>query len=141
MSFQTISAEEGGVSPALLKPPRGLGAQDTPVRKLLSVLPFRVVMRLLVAQRDGGQGAVLVVSPAGPLTRSELELVEGLGDPLDLADFLPAQEVAKGRSWKLPTGAASAVRQSADDRARRDRRPHPARGAGRVPQLVAGPQR
>ena len=58
MSFQTISAEEGGVSPALLKPPRGLGAQDTPVRKLLSVLPFRVVMRLLVAQRVAGPTTV-----------------------------------------------------------------------------------
>ena len=77
------------------------------VRPMSSLL--RPELSLLVAQRDGDQGAVLVVSPAGPLTRSELELVEGLGDPLDLADFLPAQEVAKGRSWKLPTGAASAL--------------------------------
>ena len=50
-----------------------------------------------------------MVSPAGPLTRSELELVEGLGDPLELADFLPDQEVAKGRSWKLTTAAANAL--------------------------------
>jgi hypothetical protein len=77
------------------------------VRPMSSLL--RPELSLLVAQRDGDHGAVLVVSPAGPLTRSELELVEGLGDPLDLADFLPAQEVAKGHSWKLPTGAASAL--------------------------------
>jgi hypothetical protein len=77
------------------------------VRPMSSLL--RPELSLLVAQRDGDQGAVLVVSPAGPLTRSELELVEGLGDPLELADFLPAQEVAKGRSWKLPIGAANAL--------------------------------
>ena len=58
MSFQIISAEGGGVSPALLKPPRGSGAQDTPVRKSLSVLPFRVVIRLLVAQRMAGPTTV-----------------------------------------------------------------------------------
>ena len=70
---------------------------------------LRPELSLLVAQREGDQGAVVVVSPAGPMTRSELELVEGLGDPLELADLLPDQEVAKGRSWKLPTGAANAL--------------------------------
>ena len=51
------------------------------------------------------RGAVVVVSPAGPMTRSELELVQGLGDPLTLADFLPPEPVAKGMSWKLPESA------------------------------------
>ena len=39
------------------------------------------------------------------MTRAELELVQGLGDPLTLADFLPREPVAKGRPWKLPESA------------------------------------
>ena len=39
------------------------------------------------------------------MTRAELELVQGLGDPLTLADFLPREPVAKGRTWKLPESA------------------------------------
>jgi hypothetical protein len=77
------------------------------VRPMSSLL--RPELSLLVAQREGEQGAVVVVSPAGPLTRPELELVEGLGDPLDLADFLPAKEVSKGRFWKLSPAAANAL--------------------------------
>jgi hypothetical protein len=77
------------------------------VRPMSSLL--RPELSLLVAERAGDQGAVVVVSPAGPLTRPELELVQGLGDPLDMADFLPAREVAKGRSWKLSSAAANAV--------------------------------
>ena len=50
-----------------------------------------------------------MVSPAGPLTRPELELVQGPGDPLDLADFLPARKSAKGRSWKLPAGRGERI--------------------------------
>ena len=73
------------------------------VRPTASVL--RPGLSLLVAQRDAAKGAVVVVSPAGPMTRSELELVQGLGDPLTLADFLPREPVAKGRSWKLPESA------------------------------------
>ena len=50
-----------------------------------------------------------VVSPAGPLSRPELELVEGLGDPLTLPDLLPETRVAKGESWKLPSSAVFAL--------------------------------
>jgi hypothetical protein len=77
------------------------------VRPMSSLL--RPELSLLVAERAGTDAAVVVVSPAGPLTRPELELVEGLGDPLELADSLPAQEIAKGRSWKLSTAAANAL--------------------------------
>src|SRR5208282_5059787 len=73
------------------------------VRPTASVL--RPDLSLLVAERAATQGAVVVVSPAGPMTRSELELVQGLGDPLTLADFLPQQPVTKGRAWKLPESA------------------------------------
>ena len=63
----------------------------------------------LVAERAATEAAVVVVSPAGPMTRSELELVQGLGDPLTLADFLPREPVAKGRPWKLPESAVVAL--------------------------------
>jgi hypothetical protein len=70
---------------------------------------LRPELSLLVARRTGADGTVVVVSPAGPLTRPELELVQGLADPLVLADLLPRQEVTKGESWKLPSSAAVAL--------------------------------
>lgn len=63
---------------------------------------------LLVAERTD-EGTVVVVSPAGPMTRSELELVQGLGDPLILTDLLPSEPVKKGDSWKLPGPAVFAL--------------------------------
>src|SRR5271165_637362 len=72
------------------------------VRPTASVL--RPGLLLLVAQRDVA-GGVIVVSPAGPMTRAELELVQGPGDPLTLADFLPREPVVKGSSWKLSEAA------------------------------------
>ncbi len=74
------------------------------VRPTANVL--RPGLSLLVAERDAATGTVIVASPAGPMTRSELEVVQGLGDPLTLADFLPREPVAKGMSWKLPQSAA-----------------------------------
>ena len=70
---------------------------------------LRPELSLLIAERAGVQGAVVVVSPSGPLTRPELELVQGPGDPLTLADLLPAGNAAKGHSWKLPASAAIAL--------------------------------
>ncbi len=77
------------------------------VRPTASVL--RPGLSKLLAQRDAATRAVVVVSPAGPMTRSELELVQGLGDPLTFTDFLPREPVAKGRSWKLPEPAVFAL--------------------------------
>jgi len=70
---------------------------------------IRPEVSLLVAERRDRDGPVVVVSPAGPLTRSELELVQGLGDPLALADLLPDQPVAAGQHWRARTPAAQAV--------------------------------
>ena len=70
---------------------------------------LRPGLALLVAERTAAEAAVVVVSPAGPMTRAELELVQGLGDPLTLADFLPREPVAKGRTWKLPESAVVAL--------------------------------
>jgi len=70
---------------------------------------IRPEVALLVAERRDRDGPVVVVSPAGPLTRSELELVQGLGDPLALADLLPEQPVAVGQRWLVRTAGAQAV--------------------------------
>ena len=43
------------------------------------------------------------------MTRGELELVEGLGDPLTLGDLLPRRPVVRGDSWKLPSSAVIAL--------------------------------
>jgi hypothetical protein len=70
---------------------------------------IRPEVAILVAERRDKQGPVAVVSPAGPLTRSELELVQGVGDPLTLAELLPAQSVVTGERWRVGNAAAQAV--------------------------------
>jgi hypothetical protein len=77
------------------------------VRPTSSVL--RPELSLLIAERASDSGAVIVVSPSGPLTRPELELVQGPGDPLVLADMLPAGDAGKGQSWRLPASVAVAL--------------------------------
>ncbi|WP_165234249.1 hypothetical protein [Aquisphaera insulae] len=62
---------------------------------------LRKELALLVAERPAGADSVTVVSPAGPMTRRELDLVQGLADPLMLADLLPARAVVRGASWTL----------------------------------------
>jgi hypothetical protein len=70
---------------------------------------LRPELSLLVAERKAGEETVVVVSPAGAMTRAELELVQGLADPLLLADLLPRGPVAKGQAWKLPNSAVFAL--------------------------------
>ena len=48
-------------------------------------------------------------SPGGPLTRLELELVEGPGDPLALAGLLPDRPVAVGDHWVVEDAAARSL--------------------------------
>jgi hypothetical protein len=70
---------------------------------------IRPEVRLLFAERRDLDGTAVVVSPAGPLTWYELELVQGLGDPLMLADLLPDGPVKVGDRWKVTDGAAKAL--------------------------------
>jgi hypothetical protein len=65
---------------------------------------IRPEVALLVAERRGE--TVVVFSPAGPLTRSELEVVEAVGDPLALAGLLPVQPVKVGDHWRVGGDAA-----------------------------------
>jgi hypothetical protein len=60
---------------------------------------IRPEVALLVAERR--EESVVVFSPAGPLTRSELEVVEVVGDPLALAGLLPDRPVARGDRWRV----------------------------------------
>jgi hypothetical protein len=70
---------------------------------------LRPEVALLVAEnRPSG---VAVFSPAGPLTRRELEVVQAVGDPLALADLLPRddRQIAVGDHWKVGDDAAKGL--------------------------------
>lgn len=68
---------------------------------------LRPEVAILVAERrpDG----VFVFSPGGPLTRAELDVVEGPADPLDLPALLPTKPVAVGDRWKVDDAAARSL--------------------------------
>ncbi len=70
---------------------------------------IRPEVSLLVAERREIDGPVVVVSPAGPLTWYELELVQGLGDPLVLGALLPEQPVKTGDHWPVRDAGAKAL--------------------------------
>lgn len=63
--------------------------------------------RLLVMQRAKDQS--LVYSPAGPLTREELELTSEHFDTLSLPGLLPGKMVAVGDTWKISNAVAQAL--------------------------------
>ncbi len=67
----------------------------------------RPEVALLVAE-SRAEG-VVVFSPGGPLTRAELELVEGPGDPLALGGLLPDRAVAKGDRWAVEDAAVRSL--------------------------------
>ena len=70
---------------------------------------IRPEVRLLTAERRDQDGSIVVASPAGPLTSHELELVQGLGDPLTLGELLPAADVRVKDRWRVPDSAAKAL--------------------------------
>jgi hypothetical protein len=65
---------------------------------------LRPKVALLLAERREGQ--VLVVSPSGPLTRPELDLVQDVGDPLLLGALLPEKPVSPGDHWRVSNDGA-----------------------------------
>jgi hypothetical protein len=75
--------------------------------------PMTAVLRqevsVLVAERRREEGPVVVMSPAGPLTRAELQVVQSVGDPLALAEILPSGPVTVGRSWRVGEAAARGI--------------------------------
>ncbi len=70
---------------------------------------LRPEVALLVAEKRDRGWPVMVFSPAGPLTWSELEVVQAVGDPLALEDLLPEAAVSVGDHWKVRDAAAKAM--------------------------------
>jgi hypothetical protein len=68
---------------------------------------LRKERRLCVAQRAGDEA--FTYSPAGPLTREELELVGEHFDTLCLAGLLPGKDVAVGDTWQVPNPVAQSL--------------------------------
>jgi hypothetical protein len=101
------SAESPGRLKAVRQVLQAASAINGEVRPTAAML--RPEVSLLVAERRDRDGPVVVASPFGPLTRSELELVEGLGDPLALAGLLPPKPVVPGEHWRVHDWAAQAV--------------------------------
>jgi hypothetical protein len=65
---------------------------------------LRADLATLVAERR--ERSIAIVAAGGPLTRSELELIQGPGDPLALASLLPTKPVAIGDRWTVGDLAA-----------------------------------
>ncbi len=63
---------------------------------------------LLIAEKPR-DAPVVVASLRGPLSRSELELVEGPGDPLSLIDLMPGRALAQGDRYKVSLAGAAAI--------------------------------
>jgi hypothetical protein len=68
---------------------------------------LRPERRLMVAQRS--KSGFLVYSPAGPLTRDELDLTSDHFDTLSLTGLLPGKAVTVGESWKVSNAVAQAL--------------------------------
>jgi hypothetical protein len=68
------------------------------------IVKLRPEVALLTADRRAG--GVVVVSPSGPLMRSELDLVQVPGDPLAMGGLLPAKAVKVGDRWPISDEAA-----------------------------------
>jgi hypothetical protein len=63
--------------------------------------------RLIVAQRSGD--TAFCYSPAGPLLRTELEVVGEHFDTLHLVGLLPGNGVEIGGKWTIPNGVAQSL--------------------------------
>ncbi|MEO6810887.1 MAG: hypothetical protein ABI353_17360 [Isosphaeraceae bacterium] len=96
---------DGGASRVARKVARAASAINGEIRP--SASQIRPEVSLLFVERRAGH--IRAFSPGGPLTRSELELVEGAGDPLMLAALLPAKPVSKGDHWTVGTDAARSL--------------------------------
>lgn len=68
---------------------------------------LRADRHLLACER--GKDRVVLVSPQGPLTRDELELVEAPFQSVLLGGLLPEQPVKPGETWTIPDGTLQAI--------------------------------
>lgn len=96
---------KGRVTRAARSVVQAASAINGEIRPMGAVL--RPEVRLLLAEPRGG--SIVVFSPDGPLTRPELELVQGPGDPLALHALLPDRPVAVGDHWTAGDDAARSL--------------------------------
>ncbi len=75
------------------------------IRPIASVL--RPGLSTLIVELRGG--SPFAFSPAGPLTRPELDLVQGPGEPLTLGGLLPARPVKVGDRWAVAAEASRSL--------------------------------
>jgi hypothetical protein len=111
------SATHSFLERVLVTPPTGLVEKTARVyeaaRASISVggdkteRTLRPERKLIVAQRSKDQA--LVYSPAGPLTRGELDLTSEHFDTLFLTGILPGKAVKPGDTWTLSNSVALAV--------------------------------
>jgi hypothetical protein len=98
-------ATDGSLTRVVRRVEKAGSAINGEIRPSSAVL--RPELSLLVAELKAGQA--VVVSPGGPLMRSELELVQGPGDPLALGSLLPAGQLTKGDTWTVGSDAARSL--------------------------------
>jgi hypothetical protein len=68
---------------------------------------LRADRQLLACSR--AKDRVVLVSPLGPLTREELELVEAPFQSILLSELLPDHSVKPGETWTIPDGTLQAI--------------------------------
>jgi hypothetical protein len=95
----------GGPGRAVRRVVRAASAINGEVRPAAATIRPEVALLVAEPRAEG----VVVFSPGGPLTRSELELVQGPGDPLELGGLLPDRPVAVGDRWAVIGAAARAI--------------------------------
>jgi len=100
-----IESGRGQARRVIRKVSQAASAINGEIRPTAAVL--RPEVALLVAEtREEG---VIVFSPGGPLTRSELELVQGAADPLTLGALLSDEPVKVGSTWTVRDEAARSL--------------------------------
>jgi len=102
---RVLSASGGKVQRVARKVNQAASAINGKVRPFASSLRPEVSL-LVTGWRDG---APVTFSPGGPLTRSELELVQAPGDPLTLPELLPGKEVGVGDTWPIVSEVAKSL--------------------------------
>jgi hypothetical protein len=80
----TIKVDKGGLSPRLAESRRTIVVENQPVRPML-------------------------YSPAGPIPREELDLIDVIGNSAVVDRLLPTRPVAQGESWKTDANAMAAL--------------------------------